>query len=122
MDEHLCPEIRLAAFNQVTGLLFEHGVVICDGNKLVITESFGVGNVRQVRILCLAELPNYQWLVELEKTSALGESLLTKPTHMVLLEERLRVVVAVNVNLCDSIENSQILATRLHTGLKPGQY
>lgn len=56
-----------------------------------------------------------------KKTSISNESILARPTYVVLLKEYLRVVVAVNVNLRDSIENGRILATRLHTSLKPGQ-
>ena len=42
-------------------------------------------------------------------------------THVVLLEELLGVVVAVNVDLCESIVNSRVLAARLYTGLQPRQ-
>ena len=40
-------------------------------------------------------------------------------THIVLLQERLRIVVAVNRNLRDSIENGRILATSRDASLKP---
>jgi hypothetical protein len=40
-------------------------------------------------------------------------------TYVVLLQERLRVVVAVNENLGHGIEDSRVLAARLHTSLQP---
>ena len=44
-NKDLGPKLRLTAFNEVTGLLLKHGVVVGDNNKLVIAESLGVGNV-----------------------------------------------------------------------------
>jgi hypothetical protein len=40
-------------------------------------------------------------------------------TNVVLFQELLGVVVTVDVNLGDSVENSRVLATCLHTSLKP---
>jgi hypothetical protein len=87
MNEDLCPKIWLTTLHKVTGLLFEHGVVVRDGNELVVTEPFGVSYVCQVWIACLAELPNHQWLVQLENTLNTIQSLQARATHVVLLEE-----------------------------------
>ena len=45
----------------------------------------------------------------------------TGHAHVVLLQELLRIVVAVNVNLRESVEDSRVLATGLHAGFQPGQ-
>jgi len=42
-------------------------------------------------------------------------------THIVLLEELLRIVVAVNINLGDRIEDRGVLTATLDTSLKPGK-
>jgi len=48
-------------------LLFEHGVIIGNGNELFVTESL---HVYQVQVAGLAELSNNQWLIELDRTGS----------------------------------------------------
>jgi hypothetical protein len=63
----LGPQLWLATFDKITGLLLEHRVVIGNGNELIITKAFGIRNIRQVRVSGLTELPDNQWLVELDQ-------------------------------------------------------
>jgi len=55
-NEDLGPQLWLATFDEIAGLLLEHRVVVGDSNKLIVAESFGVRDVRQVRVPCFAEL------------------------------------------------------------------
>lgn len=64
-NEDLCPKLGLAPPDEVPGLLLEHRVLIGDRNEFVVAETFRVGNVRKVGITLLAELANYQRLVQL---------------------------------------------------------
>lgn len=64
-NKDLCPKLWLSAFNQVTSLLLEHGVVVGNDNKLIVTEPFRIRNVGQVRVPRLAELSNYQRFIQL---------------------------------------------------------
>ena len=56
----VCQTLRL-----ITGLLLEHGVLIADGDKLLVAEALGVRNVREVGIPLLAELADNKRLVQL---------------------------------------------------------
>jgi hypothetical protein len=58
VNKDLCPKLWLTTFHKVTGLLFEHGVIIGDCNEFIVAEALGISNVRQVRVTFLAELPN----------------------------------------------------------------
>jgi hypothetical protein len=51
----------LVAFTETTSLLLQHGVVVGNGDALVVTKAFGI---RNVWLSSLAELPEDQWLVE----------------------------------------------------------
>lgn len=64
-DEDLNPEIGLTTLDEVASLLFEHRVVVGDGNELVVTKTFGIGNVCQVRITSFAEFSNNQRFIQL---------------------------------------------------------
>ena len=46
-------------------MLLEHGVVVRDGNELVIAEALGVSDISQVRVTIFAELSDDQWFVKL---------------------------------------------------------
>ena len=54
-----------SAFNQVTSLLLEHGVVVGNDDELVVAEPFSIRNVGQVRVSRLIELSNYQRFIQL---------------------------------------------------------
>jgi len=64
-NEDLSPEIRLTTLDEVASLLLEHRVVVGDSNELVITKTFCVGNICQVRITSFAEFSNNQWFIQL---------------------------------------------------------
>lgn len=66
-DKNLGPKLRLTALDKITSLLLEHRVVVGDSDQLVVTESFGIRDVCQVRIASFAELSDYQRLVELQR-------------------------------------------------------
>ncbi len=65
LDEDLTPKIRLAAFNKIPSLLFEHGVVVGDSNKLIVAKAFSIGNVGKVRIAGFTKLSDNEGLVKL---------------------------------------------------------
>lgn len=64
-NKDLRPKLWLSAFNQVTSLLLEHGVVVGDSNELIVAEPFSICNIGQVRVSRLAELSNYQRFIQL---------------------------------------------------------
>lgn len=64
-DQYLCPKFWLTTLHEVTRLLFEHRVVVRDGDELIITEALCVCDVRKVRISRLAEFTYHQRLVKL---------------------------------------------------------
>ena len=66
-NEDLGPQLRLATFDEIAGLLLEHRVVVGDSNKLIVAESFGVRDVRQVRVPCFAELSDDEGLIQLKQ-------------------------------------------------------
>ena len=100
----MSPKIRLAPLDEVPRLLLEHRVLIGDCNELVIAETLRVRNIGKVWIPLLAEFTDDQWLVK-----------------VVLLQERLGVVVAVDVNLGQSVVHGGILRTGLDPGFQPGE-
>lgn len=69
-DKNLRPKIGLATLNQVSCLLLEHGIVVCDRNQLFVTETFRIRNVRQIGIPSFTELSNNERFVELKQVSA----------------------------------------------------
>jgi hypothetical protein len=50
-------------FVEIKCLLFEHRVVICDTNELIITEAFGICNICQAEVSGLTECSDNQQLV-----------------------------------------------------------
>lgn len=64
--KNLSPEIRLATFHEVSRLLLEHRILVGNSNQLLITESFGIGDICQVRITGFAEFTNNKRFVKLE--------------------------------------------------------
>ena len=102
--KNLSPKIRLAPLDEVPRLLLEHRVLIGNRNEFVVTEALCVRDVGKVWIPLLAEFTDDQWLVK-----------------VVLLQERLGVVVAVNVNLGQGVVHGGILRTGLDPSLQPGE-
>jgi len=100
----LTPKIGFTPLDEVPRLLFEHRVLICDRDKLVVTESLCVRNVGEVWVPLLAEFTDNQRLVK-----------------VVLLQECLGIVVAVNVDLGQSIVHGGVLGASLDSGLQPWQ-
>jgi hypothetical protein len=100
----LTPKIRLTPLDEVPRLLLEHRVLVGDRNKLVVTEALCVRNVGEVWIPLLAEFTDDQRLVK-----------------VVLLQERLGVVVAVDVNLGQGVVHGGILRAGLDPSLQPGE-
>lgn len=64
-NKDLCPQLQLASFDKVSSLLFEHRIVIGNGDELVVAKSLGVRDVREVRIAFLAVFANNQRFIEL---------------------------------------------------------
>lgn len=100
----LSPKIRLTPLDEVPRLLLEHRVLIGDRNKLVITEALCVRNVGEVWIPLLAEFTDDQRLVK-----------------VVLLQERLGVAIAVDVDLGQGVVHGRILRAGLHPSFQPGE-
>ena len=119
--KNLSPELRLTASHQVPSLLFEHRIIIRDGDELIITKAFCIGDVRQVGVASLAKFTDNQWFVQLEATIRTNLQYRGNETHIVFFEELLRVIITVDKDLRHSVVNSRILATCLHTSLEPGQ-
>jgi len=69
MNKNLGPEVGFTALDEISGLLLEHGVVIGDGDKFIVAKTFGISNIGQIWIACLAELSNDQWLIQLNEWS-----------------------------------------------------
>jgi hypothetical protein len=63
--EHFGPKLLATTLDEISGLVFEHGIVIRDGDELVIAESFGESNVSQVGIPLLAVFANDERVVNL---------------------------------------------------------
>ena len=100
----LTPKVGLTPLDQVPRLLLEHRVLVGDCNKFVVAETFCICDVREVWVPLLAEFTDDQRLVKI-----------------VLLQERLRVVVAVDVNLGQGVVHGGILRAGLDPGLQPWQ-
>jgi len=100
----LSPKICLAPLDEVPRLLLEHRVLIGDRDEFFVAEALCVRNVGEIWIPLLAEFADNQRLVE-----------------VVLLQERLGVVVAVNVNLGQSVVHGGILRAGLDPSLQPGE-
>lgn len=100
----LSPKIRFTPLDEVPRLLLEHRVLIGDRNKLVVTEALCVRNIGEVWIPLLAEFTDDQRLVK-----------------VVLLQERLRVAVAVDVDLGQGVVHGRILRAGLYPSLQPGE-
>lgn len=52
--------------NQITCLVLEHGVLICDVDKFIVTLSLLVTNISEVRISLLAVLSNEARIIVLQ--------------------------------------------------------
>ena len=91
--KHKVPDFEIFALEQVAGLGFEHGVLVGNVDELEVVLSLAVGNVRQIRVALLAVLAN-------------GERVIL----VILLQERLRVVVAgkQSVNLPSDMHDSSL--------------
>ena len=100
----LTPKIRLTPLDKVPRLLLEHRVLVGDRNKLVVTEALCVRNVGEVRIPLLAEFTDDQRFVKI-----------------VLLQEGLGVVVAVDIDLSQGVVHGRILGAGLDPSLQPGE-
>ena len=68
-NEDLSPQLRLTTLDEVSSLLFEHRVLVGDRDELIITETFGICNVRQIRIARLAEFTNNERFIDLKEPS-----------------------------------------------------
>jgi hypothetical protein len=66
-DQDLSPKLWLTTLDKITGLLFEHGVLVCDCDELIVTETFSVSNVCKVRVPGLAEFSDDERLIELSR-------------------------------------------------------
>ena len=98
----LTPKVCLTPLNEVPCLLLEHRIFVGDRDELVVTKALRVCNVRKVWVPLLAEFANDQRLVK-----------------VVLLQERLGVVVAIDVNLGQSVIHGGILRAGLNSSLQP---
>jgi hypothetical protein len=64
-DEDLGPKIQLTSLDEITGLMFEHRIIISDRDKLVVAESLRVGNVGEIWISLLAVFTDDEGFVDL---------------------------------------------------------
>lgn len=63
--EDLSPQFKTTPLDEVPRLVLEHRVVVRDGDQLVVAESFGVGDVGEIRVALLAVLSDDERIVEL---------------------------------------------------------
>lgn len=96
----LGPKIGLTPLDEIPRLLLEHGVLVGDRNEFFVAETFRICDIGKVWIPLLAEFTNDQRLVK-----------------VVLFQERLRIVVAVDVDLGQGIVHGRILRVGLNPGL-----
>ncbi|KAI3480029.1 hypothetical protein L1887_57805 [Cichorium endivia] len=85
-------------------LVLEHGVVVGDGDQLIVAEALGVGDVGEVGVALLAVLADDARVVE-----------------VVFLEEGLGVVVAVDGDLGEGVVERLVLGAGLDLGLEEGE-
>ena len=64
-NENHGPKLKLTAFDKVASLLLEHGIVVRDSDELFVAETFGVCDIREVRIALLAVLSDNKRLIQL---------------------------------------------------------
>ena len=88
----------------IPGLALEQRVLVAHVNKFLITESSLVRHTRQVWVSLLAVLANDETIVEL-----------------VLTEEPLSVVAAVDVDLSEGIVSRRFIDAFMHSGFQPRQ-
>lgn len=100
--EDLGPEFEPAAPDEVARLVLEHLIVVGDEDELVVAEALGVGDVGEVRVALLAVLADDERVVD-----------------VVLLQELLRVVVRVDVNLGHRVVDGGLLLAGGNLGLEP---
>jgi len=91
-------------FDEITHLLFEHRVVVCDSNELVITKAFGIRDIRLVGVSGLTELSDNQWLVKLDRGMSVTTSTQIQLAYIVFFKERFEVAIAVDVDLGHGVE------------------
>ena len=124
-NQDLRPKLHPPPLDEITSLLLEHRVVVGQGNELVITEAFGVGDVGDRRVALLAVLSDNKRLVQLV---AVRKVYVSKEdfkggqetgAYVVLSEERLRVVVAIDIDLGQRVEQSGVLLSTRNLALDP---
>ena len=121
-NKNLSPKVGLTALDEVSCLLFEHGIVIRDGNELLVTKSLCVCDVCQIRIACLTEFTDNQRFVQLSRIVSLVKGMRRNNlTHIILFKESLRVIVTVDVDLGHSVVKRWVLAASLNASFKPGK-
>ena len=98
--KNLAPKVRLTPLDEVSCLLLEHRVLVGDRNEFVVTETLRVRDVGKVWVPLLAEFTNHQRFVK-----------------VVLLQERLWVIVAIDINLGQGVVHGRILGAGLDPGL-----
>lgn len=64
--QNVLPQCRVSSMNQITCLVLEHGVLICDVDKFIVTLSLLVTNISEVRISLLAVLSNEARIIVLQ--------------------------------------------------------
>ena len=100
----LGPKIRLTPLDEVPRLLLEHRILVGDRDKLVVAEALCIRNVGEIWIPLLTEFTDNQRLIK-----------------VVLLQERLGVVVTIDVNLGQSVVYRGVLRASLDTSFQPGK-
>ena len=100
----LSPKIGFTSLDEIPRLLLEHRVFIGNRNKLLVAEALCVRDVGEVWIPLLAEFTDDRGLIK-----------------VVLLQECLGVIVAIDVNLGQGVIHGRILRTGLYPSLQPGK-
>mmetsp|Transcript_98646 Transcript_98646/g.299391 ORF Transcript_98646/g.299391 Transcript_98646/m.299391 type:complete len:702 (-) Transcript_98646:1272-3377(-) len=100
------PKVGALTFHEVACLQTEEPVPVCDVHELLVASAPGplVGSVGKVRVAVLAVLAHSGRVVE-----------------GVVLEERLRIPVGVDVNLRNTVVQVRVLVAFSHPGLEPRQ-
>lgn len=119
--ENLRPKIWLTSLDEVTSLLLKHRVLVGNRDEFVVAEPFRIGDVCEVGITFLAELPDHHRVVQLCLVMSKESTRQEKVAYVVVLQERLGIVVAVNIDLRDSVENRSVLTSGLNPSLEPRQ-
>jgi hypothetical protein len=118
------PKLLATTLDKIAGLVLEHRVVVGDRDELVVAETFGEGDISEIWIPLLAVFADHERIVDLCATQSVRRVRQIQQSHetnIILLEERLWVVVAVDADLRDGVVERWLLVALLNPHFEPRQ-